>query len=221
MDNEMRQRRVARLAADRLAFKAASAVGQGTYDGPGVHPGRIIETLRYVLPDNAIISTDAGNFAGWAARGFRFRRAGTFLGPTSGAMGFGLPAALAASLNDPDRIAVAICGDGGFAMTMNELETAVREGAHPIAIVFDNERYGTIGMHQVRGGRSIRATDLGAIDFAAVARSMGALGFSVTQTSEFEPALREAISSRQASVIHVALDRSWVSVDENPAAGAS
>ena len=81
--------------------------------------------------------------AGWLAA-IRFRRAGHLPRATSGAMGFGLPAAIAASLHDPDRIAVAICGDGGFAMSMMELETAVREGAHPIVLVFDNERYGTI-----------------------------------------------------------------------------
>jgi acetolactate synthase-1/2/3 large subunit len=216
LDNEMRERRVARIAADRQAFTEASDVGKGTYDGPGVHPGQVVSMLRALLPDNAVVSTDAGNLAGWAARGFRFRRSGTFAGPTSGAMGFGLPAAIALSLQDPDRIAVAICGDGGFAMTMNELETAVREGAHPIAIVLDNERYGTIAMHQQRRGRQFRATDLGPIDFAAAARSMGALGFSVIRTSDFGPALREAISSRRPSVIHVSLDRAWVSVDDNP-----
>src|SRR6185312_2004182 len=119
-------------------------------DGPGVHPGRTIATLRRVLPDDAILATDAGNFAAWAGRGFRFRRPGTFLGPTSGAMGYGLPAAIAAALVHRDRPVVAVAGDGGFAMTMAELETAVREKAKVIAIVFDNERYGTIRMHQDR-----------------------------------------------------------------------
>jgi acetolactate synthase-1/2/3 large subunit len=220
MDAEMRSRREARNAADREAFKAASSVGQGTWAGPGVHPGRVIDTLRRILPDNATLTTDAGNFGGWLARGFRFRRAGTFLGPTSGAMGFGLPAAVAASLQDPDRIAVAICGDGGLAMTLVELETAVREGAHPIVVVFDNQRFGTIAMHQARVGRPITSSQLGGIDFAAAARSFGALGFSVDDDVAFEPALREAIGSRQASVIHVALDPAWVSVDDNPVASA-
>ncbi len=184
------------------------------------HPGRILALLRAALPDNATITTDAGNLAGFVARGFRFRRAGTFLGATSGTMGYGLPAAIAASLMDPDRIAVAICGDGGFAMTMNELETAVREGAHPIAVVFDNERYGTIADQQLKDGRATRSTDLGPIDFAAVARSHGALGFTVEDDAAFEPALREAITSRQASVIHVKVDRAWLSVDDNPITAA-
>ena len=216
LDNEMRSRREARTAADREAYRAASDVAAGEWSGPGVHPGRVLAMLRVALPDNATITTDAGNLAGFVARGFRFRRAGTFLGATSGTMGYGLPAAIAASLMDPDRIAVAICGDGGFAMTMNELETAVREGAHPIAVVFDNERYGTIAGQQLMDGRATRSTDLGPIDFAAVARAHGALGFTVEDDAGFGPALREAITSRKASVIHVKVDRAWLSPDEHP-----
>lgn len=219
LDNEMRSRREARTAADREAYRAASRVGQGSWDGPGVHPGRTVEVLRAVLPDNAIITTDAGNMGGWVARGYRFRRPGTFIGPTSGAMGFGLPAAIAASLQDPDRIAVAVCGDGGFAMTMMEIETSVREGAHPIVLVFDNERYGTIASNQAIDGRATTSSELGPVDFAAVARAQGALGSRVTTDADFEPALREAISSRQTAVLHVVLDRAWVSVDHNPVTG--
>ena len=107
-----------------------------------------IATLRRVLPDEAIVTTDAGNFGGWAARGFRFRRPGTFLGPTSGAMGYGLPAAITAALIHRDRPVVALVGDGGLAMTMAELETAVREHVRVVVVVFDNERYGTIRMRQ-------------------------------------------------------------------------
>ena len=127
--------------------------------GPGVHPGRIIAELRRLLPDDAIITTDAGAFGGWAARGFRFRRPGTFLGPTSGAMGYGFPAALAAALVHRERRVVALVGDGGMGMTLAEVETAVREGAHVVAIVFDNERYGMIRDHQVRAGSAANARD--------------------------------------------------------------
>ena len=216
LDNEMRGRREARNAADREAYRVASAVGKGSWDGPGVHPGHVGTILRTALPDNATITTDAGNLAAFVVRGYRFRRAGTFLGATSGAMGYGLPAAIAASLLDPDRIAVAVCGDGGFAMTMNELETAVREGAHPIAIVLDDRRYGTIALQQSREGRPTASTELGAIDFAAAARAHGALGFSASDASSFRSALREAITSRQPSVIHVEVDRAWRSVDDGP-----
>jgi acetolactate synthase I/II/III large subunit len=216
LDNEMRARREARGRADREAYRAASRVGQGSWDGPGVHPGRLVETLRDVLPDNAVIATDAGNMGGWLARGYRFRRPGTFIGTASGAMGYGLPAAIAASLQDPDRIAVAFCGDGGLAMTIGELETSVREGAHPVVIVLDDQRYGTIAMHQAREGRPAARSDLGPIDFAAVARAHGALGFTIADDAEFEPALREAIGARQTALLHVILERAWVSVDDHP-----
>ncbi|MFL5680973.1 MAG: thiamine pyrophosphate-dependent enzyme [Chloroflexota bacterium] len=199
---------------DRAAWETASVVDGGSWDGPGVHPGRTIATLRRVLPDQGILTTDAGNFGGWAARGFRFRRPGTFLGPTSGAMGYGLPAAIAAALVHRDRPVVALVGDGGLGMTMAELETAVREHARVVVVVFDNERYGTIRMHQDRRGPDGAATDLGPIDFAAVARACGARGVKVESDDAFEPALRQALASDRATVIHLALDRRWVSVDQ-------
>jgi acetolactate synthase I/II/III large subunit len=203
---------------DRAAFEAASVVDGGTWDGPGVHPGRTIATLRRVLPDDAILTTDAGNFASWAGRGFRFRRPGTFLGPTSGAMGYGLPAAIAASLVHRDRPVVALVGDGGLAMTMAELETAVRVGTRVVVVAFDNERYGTIHMWQERRGTGVGvASDLGPVDFAAIARACGARGVRVERDAEFEPALRAALVADRATVIQVTLDRAWVSVDHRPA----
>lgn len=204
-------------AADRAAWEAAAVIDADAdaWTGPGVHPGRVITTLRHVLPDDAIVTTDAGNFAGWAGRGFRFRRPGTFLGPTSGAMGYGLPAAIAAALVHRDRPVVALVGDGGLAMTMAELETAVREHARVIVLVFDNERYGTIRMWQERRGRGQGiATELGSIDFAAIGRAVGARGVRVERDAEVEPALRQALAEERSTVIHLALDRRWVSVDE-------
>lgn len=216
LDAQTRDARLARLAADREAYLEASRVDRGDWSGPGVHPGKVVAALQALLPANAILTTDAGNFAGWVARGYRFKRPGTFLGPTSGAMGYGLPAAIAASMLHPERPVVALAGDGGFAMTMNELETSVREGAHPIVIVFDNGHYGTIRMHQEREGRAVTASDLGPIDFAAVARACGALGFTVTDDEGIEPALAEALASGRTSVIHLQVDRRWVSVDQRP-----
>jgi acetolactate synthase I/II/III large subunit len=216
LDAEMRDRRTARAAADHEAWLVASDVSRGTWEGPGVHPGRAIATLRAVLPENAIVTSDAGNIAGWLARGFRFTRPGTFLGPASGAMGFGLPAAIAASLHEQDRVCVVVCGDGGFAMTMSEMETAVREDARPIVLVFDNIRYGTIAMHQAHAGRPTRTSELGPIDFASYATAVGAFGVRVDSDAMFEPALREAIASRRPAVLHIALDPAWVSVDETP-----
>ena len=208
-------RRRATNAADRSAWEAATAVDAEAWNGAGVHPGHTVATLRTVLPDDAIVTTDAGNFGLWIARHFRFRRPGTFLGPTSGAMGYGLPAAIAAALVHRDRAVVALAGDGGFAMTMAELETAVREKIRLVAIVFDNERYGTIRMHQDRrgAGQGI-ATDLGPIDFAAIARACGARGVRVDKDADFEPALRQALAVDRPTVIHLALDRAWVSPDQ-------
>jgi acetolactate synthase-1/2/3 large subunit len=200
---------------DRATWEIESAVDGGEWSGPGIHPGRTIATLRRVLPDEAIVTTDAGNFGGWAARGFRLRRPGTFLGPTSGAMGYGLPAAIAAALVHRDRAVVALVGDGGLAMSMAELETAVRENARVVVLAFDNERYGTIRMHQERReGSEPVGTDLGPIDFAAIARACGARGVRVDSDEAFEPALRQALAGDRATVIQLVLDRRWVSVDE-------
>jgi acetolactate synthase I/II/III large subunit len=179
--------------------------------------------VRRLVPDDTIVTTDAGNFGLWIARHFRFRRPGTFLGPTSGAMGYALPAAIAAGLVHRDRTVVAFAGDGGFAMTMNELETAVREKAKVIAIVFDNERYGTIRMHQDRrGGHDPAiATDLGPVDFAAIARACGARGIRATSDATFEQAVRQALANDRATVIHVALDRGWSHPDAGSPRSAS
>jgi len=206
--------RDANNAADRAAWEAATVVDDTPWDGPGVHPGRIVTMLRAILPDDAILTTDAGNFAGWAGRGFRFRRPGTFLGPTSGAMGYGLPAAIAAGLVQRDRAVVALTGDGGLAMTLSELETAVREHARVVVLVFDNQRYGTIRMWQdERGTGQGVATELGPIDFAAAARAFGAEGIHVRTDGEFEPALRRALAADGPTVIQLELDKAWVSVD--------
>ena len=217
LDAEKVRRRQAHNEADRAAWEASSMVDAGaeSWSGPGVHPGKVITTLRAVLPDDAILTTDAGNFAGWAGRGFRFRRPGTFVGPTSGAMGYAVPAAIAASLVHRDRPVVALVGDGGMGMTMAELETATREGARIIVLVFDNERYGTIRMWQTRRGSGEGVgTELGPVDFVSIARGLGARGVRVERDGDLEPALRQALAEERSTVIHLALDRAWVSVDE-------
>ncbi len=217
LDAERVAERQAHNAADRAAWEAATVVDgdADAWTGPGVHPGRVISTLRRVLPDDAILTTDAGNFAGWAGRGFRFRRPGTFLGPTSGAMGYGLPAAIAAALVHRDRPVVALVGDGGLAMTMAELETAVREKVRVIVLCFDNERYGTIRMWQERRGTGQGvATELGPVDFATVARGLGARGVRIDRDADVEGAIRQAMVEERPTVIQLALDKRWVSVDE-------
>jgi acetolactate synthase-1/2/3 large subunit len=209
------QARIRHNEADRQAWERAAKVDGGTWTGPGVHPGRIVTALRRLLPDDAIITTDAGNFGGWAARGFRFRRPGTFLGPTSGAMGYGLPAAIAAAIVHRDRPVIALVGDGGLSMALADLETAVREHAKVIVVAFDNERFGTIRMHQdARATGSAPATDLGPLDFAAVARACGARGVKVETDDAFDGAMRAALAADRPTVLHLTLDRRWIHVDQ-------
>ena len=175
------------------------------WDGPGVHPGRIVADLRRLLPEDAILTTDAGASPAGRRAASGSGGPGTFLGPTSGAMGYGLPAAIAAALVHRERRVVALVGDGGMGMTMAEVETAVREGAHVVAIVFDNERYGMIRAHQDRDGSpTAPGTDLGPVDFAAAARACGARGVRVeTRRGVRAGALRTALAASGPTVIQL------------------
>lgn len=163
--------------------------------------------LRERLPSDAIITNDAGNFSGWASRYLRYGRPGRQLGPTSGAMGYGVPAAVAAKLLHPERMVVGMVGDGGFLMTGQELATALQYGAAPILLVFNNGMYGTIRMHQERRhpGRVV-ATGLANPDFAALARSYGAFGARVERTEDFAPAFEDAAASGRAAVLELRMD---------------
>ena len=204
-------------AEDRAAWEAATIVDAHPWEGRGVHPGRIVTTLRRILPDDAIVTTDAGSFGTWAARGFRFRRPGTFLGATSGPMGYGLPAAIAAGLVHRDRAVVALVGDGGLGMSLAELETAVRMSLRTIVLVFDNQRFGMIRTYQDRrAGGSTVGTELGPIDFAAAARALGARGVSVPNDAAFEPALRQALAGDRPTLLHLTVDPAWENVDSRP-----
>jgi acetolactate synthase I/II/III large subunit len=169
--------------------------------------GAIMGWLRERLPDNAIVTSDAGNFSGWPNRFLQYRRPGRQLGPTSGAMGYGVPAAVAAKLVHRDRLVVGFCGDGGFMMTGQELATAALEEIGPVILVFNNAMYGTIRMHQERRfpGRVV-GTALRNPDFLALARAYGVFGASVTRTEEFAPAFEEAVSGSRAAIIELKMD---------------
>jgi len=169
--------------------------------------GEIMAWLRDRLPDDAIVTSDAGNFSGWPNRFLHYRRPGRQLGPTSGAMGYGVPAAVAAKLVHPRRLVVGFCGDGGFMMTGQELATSMLEGAGPIIVLFNNAMYGTIRMHQERRfpGRVI-GTALKNPDFLALARAYGAFGASVTKTEDFAPAFEEAAAHKGAAIIELMMD---------------
>jgi acetolactate synthase-1/2/3 large subunit len=174
---------------------------------PALDLGRIMVWLRQRLPDDAIVTSDAGNFSGWPNRFLQYRRPGRQLGPTSGAMGYGAPAAVAAALVHPDRIVVGFCGDGGFMMTGQELATALAEGARPIILVFNNAMYGTIRMHQERRfpGRVV-GTALRNPDFAALAAAYGAFSAVVSRTEDFATAFDEAVAARRAAIIELRMD---------------
>jgi acetolactate synthase I/II/III large subunit len=199
--------------ADRQRFEDATVIPEAPLTGAGVPYAHVMRVLSDTLTPETIIASDAGNFYGWLARYYRFRRVRTYLGPASGAMGFGLPSAIGAKMARPGTPVVSLSGDGGFAMTMSELETAVRYGADVVAIVLDNARQGTIRMHQEAQfpGRVI-ATELGTTDLASVARGLGLGGYLVQDGSGFEPALRSALSSGRPSVIQVRMDRDQLSV---------
>ncbi|MCX5495946.1 thiamine pyrophosphate-binding protein [Kaistia dalseonensis] len=176
-------------------------------DVRGVELGAVMRTLREELPDDAILTNGAGNYAGWLHRYYRFKKPGTQLAPTSGSMGYGVPAAVAAKLRYPERTVVAFAGDGCFQMTGQEFGTAAQEGAAIIVIVVDNGIYGTIRAHQEKNypGR-VEATMLVNPDFAALARAYGAHGETVERTEEFWPAFQRAKASGKPAIIHVKTD---------------
>lgn len=173
---------------------------------------RVIAHLDATLPDDAILTNGAGNYAAFLHRYYRWRQYGTQLAPTSGSMGYGLPAAIAASIAHPGRPVVCLAGDGCFQMTGNELSTAMQHGATPVVIVCDNGRYGTIRMHQERHypGR-VSGTDLANPDFAALVRAYGGQGWVVETQKAFAPALDAALACGTLALIHLQLDPDMLS----------
>jgi acetolactate synthase-1/2/3 large subunit len=177
-------------------------------NAPGkVDLGQVMAALRERLPDDAVVASGAGNFTGWVQRFFQFRRLGTQVAPKSGAMGFGLPAALAAKVVHPGRPVVAVAGDGDFLMTGQELATAVQHRLDVVVLVANNGMYGTIRMHQERTypGRVI-ATDLQNPDFAALAEAYGAYGETVTDTDAFPAALERALTAGRPALLDLQVD---------------
>ncbi|MDB5394943.1 MAG: thiamine pyrophosphate-binding protein [Rhodospirillales bacterium] len=183
---------------DYEKFSAPIAVS-----GP-VNLSEIFQQFQALLGPNAIICNGAGNYAAWLHRFHRHRSRPTQLAPTSGAMGYGFPASIAAKLLLPDRDVIAVAGDGCFLMSSQELATAVQYGANIIVIVVDNGSYGTIRMHQETHypGRKI-ATDLRNPDFVAYARAFGAWSTRVERTEDFPAALAEARAAGAPALIHV------------------
>jgi acetolactate synthase I/II/III large subunit len=175
---------------------------------------KVISDLAEVLSEDAIVTVDAGNFQEWVHRFYPFERAGTFVGTASGAMGYAVPAALAAKLARPERTVVSVSGDGGFMMTIQELETAVRHETPFVSVVLNNNMYGTIRMYQELWfpGRAY-AMSLTNPDFAELAKQFGAHGERVEKTEEFAPALERALASGKPAVVEVLTDPNRITVD--------
>lgn len=173
----------------------------------GVNMADVIAHLDAVLGADTIYCNGAGNFAAWLHRFHQHRHIGTQLAPTSGAMGYGVPAGIAASILQPERDVVVIAGDGDFMMSGNEIITAARYGANVIFIVVDNGQFGTIRMHQARDfpGRQ-SGTHLVNPDFAGFAKAMGCHGENIKQTGDFPAALDRARRSGRPAVIAVSTD---------------
>lgn len=164
----------------------------------------VIHTLRKELPEDAIISSDAGNFFSWVSRYYRFGPENTYLGPTSGAMGPGMPAAIGAKIAFPDKTVVSISGDGGFMMTMQEFETAVRYGASIIHIIANNNMYGTIRAHQERKFPDrVIATKLSNPNYAELAKNFGGHGERIQRNEDFAGALQRAIDAKRPAIIEI------------------
>jgi len=186
---------------DVRAFKRPSA-GPAPVGGIDLAAG--IAELCASVDQGTIVTNGAGNYTLWAHRYWTFARYGTQLGPVSGAMGYGVPAGIAAKLAHPDRPVLSFNGDGCFLMCGQELATAVRHRAGVVFVVIDNGSYGTIRMHQERRypGRPV-ATDLVNPDFVAYARSFGVDATSVTDTGAFVTAVRSGLAAGRPALIHV------------------
>jgi acetolactate synthase-1/2/3 large subunit len=196
------EERTERLHAAYLAWSTPPETGPGA-----VQMGPIMRYLEEALPEDAILTNGAGNYATWVHRFHRFRRFGTQAAPTSGSMGYGTPAAVAAKELFPERTVVAFAGDGCFLMNGQEFATAVQYGLPIVVIVVNNGIYGTIRMHQEREypGRVV-ATDLKNPDFAALARAYGGHGETVEKTADFAPAFERARASGRPAIVEVRLD---------------
>jgi acetolactate synthase-1/2/3 large subunit len=212
--------RFARAAAamapvDASAWKASVAEARADFlawtarrETPGkVQMWDIVDWLDKHLPEDAILTNGAGNYATWLHRFHRYTVFRTQLAPTSGAMGYGVPAAIAAKIAEPGRTVVAFAGDGCFLMAGQELATAVQYNAAVVIVVVNNGMYGTIRMHQEKNypGR-VCGTDLVNPHFAAYARSFGAAGEIVEETAQFGPAFERCVASGKPAVIEVRID---------------
>ncbi len=195
----------------RAAFESWTS-DQAPQNWQGADMTQVFMQLRGLLPEDAIVIGDAGNFSGWCSRYLRYGRPGRQLAPHSGSMGYAVPSAVSAAITCPDRLVIGICGDGGFMMGAQEIATAMHHGAKPIILVCNNNMYGTIRMYQEKDfpGRQ-SATGLTNPDFMKLAESYGAFGARVQRAEEFETAWQGALDSGRAALIEIVMDPAQVS----------
>jgi len=204
-------------AKDRKAFEEATALPTSSAVSDLVDPALVIAELQRQLPADGVITCDAGNFYGWLSRYFRYRRPGTFLGPTSGAMGYAVPSAIAAALVNNNRVpSVAIAGDGGFLMTGSELAVAAQLGLRVTCVVFNNSMYGTIRLHQERAypGR-VAGTDLASPDFVRYVEAFGGFGVRVERNADIADGLRQVLDHPGIGLLEVAVSQDTISVGQS------
>jgi acetolactate synthase-1/2/3 large subunit len=202
---------------NRAGWIAEHHAAQKRYATPHERPTRrvsmerVLADLKALLPKDAITTTDAGSFGQWHQRFLEFDHADSYISPTLGCMGPGVPSAVAAKLAHPGRLVVAHAGDGGFLMTGQELATARQYGAEIIVMVYNNEGYNSIRMHQEAQypGRQY-GNDLVNPDFAGLGAAYGALGLKVTRDEEFAPAFKQALSANRSALIEVMTDFEFV-----------
>lgn len=167
----------------------------------------VVQQLQTKVRADAIVTNGAGNYTGWVHRYWRYGGFRTQLAPTSGAMGYGLPAAISAKLQYPDRDVICFAGDGCFQMISQEMATASQYGANILVLIVNNGMYGTIRMHQERDyPMRVWGTALNNPDFAALARAHGGHGETVKTTAEFMPALERALASNKPAIIDLVVD---------------
>ncbi|MET0867377.1 MAG: thiamine pyrophosphate-dependent enzyme, partial [Pseudorhodoplanes sp.] len=192
--------------SDYLAFTDKATAVPGA-----VNLGEIIVWLRDKLSSDDILCNGAGNFSGWLHRFYRLRKFNSFVGPTSGSMGYGVPAAVGMKRLYPERNVFCLAGDGDFLMNGQEFMTAVQYDLPIVIAIIDNGMYGTIRMHQEREypGRVV-ATALKNPDFAAYARAFGGYGATVERTADFPKAYEAARASGKPAILHVKVDPSAI-----------
>lgn len=187
------------------AARANAEVGD-VRTATGVHPAQVVSMLRDLAGEDVVVTNDAGNFSAFHHRYWRFASTHRQLGPCNGAMGYAVPAAVAAKVNQPRSTVIAMVGDGGVLMTGQELETAVRLDAPIVVVAFRNGLYGTIAMHQATVHGRLAAVQIGDVDLAQWARGLGAIGLTLDRPSDIENVLKTALACGRPCVVDVRTD---------------